>query len=296
LVVRSEIIEEQQRFRCNLDCAHGRGWWFKFACPRRPCRGWRKSHFFQEGFLRATPGSHITFGYSVFGYIENLANEPVEPHINGPTAGPLSSTLGSVTGGAPGQRLLRPGRFANRDGTLIVDFGNAQENVPANGWIVGGRNIWIGPHQGQQAIHFDAQPRSGLAWRDGLTFSEGVIEADIADFAGHMGIAFWVQDSQHYSAVYFRPQNRPEDSSSGARGVQYVAMPEYGWERLRRERGDAYENSAELPNLSQAHGSMCGSKSATTRYGPSLTIRSNHLWSLMMFLRPTPQDRVPFLW
>ena len=44
-----------------------------------------------------------------------------------------------------------------------------------------------------------------------------------------------------------RPQNRPEDPVNGARGVQYVALPDYGWERLRREKGGAYENSATLP-------------------------------------------------
>jgi hypothetical protein len=29
--------------------------------------------------------------------------------------------------------------------------------------------------------------------------------------------------------------------------VQYVALPEYGWERLRREKEGMYENSASLP-------------------------------------------------
>ena len=94
------------------------------------------------------------------------------------------------------------------------------------GWIVLGRNVWPALHQGRQAVSFDAQPGPGLVWRDGFAFSEGVIEADIAAFAGHIGLAFWVQDSQHYSAVYFRPQNRPQDPVNGARGVQYVALPD----------------------------------------------------------------------
>jgi hypothetical protein len=122
-----------------------------------------------------------------------------------------------------------------------------EDIVQRNGWIVRGRNVLSGFHQGRQAVSFDAQPGPGLAWREGFTFSEGVIEADIAALAGHIGIAFWVQDSQQYSAVYFRPQNRPEHPVNGARGVQYVALPEYGWERLRREKGGAYENSASLP-------------------------------------------------
>jgi len=124
----------------------------------------------------------------------------------------------------------------------------APENiVQRNGWVVLGRNVRPVVRQGQQAVSFDAQPGPGLAWREGFNFSEGVIEADIAAFAGHIGLAFWVQDSRHYSAVYFRPQNRPEDPVNGARGVQYVALPEYGWERLRREKGGGYENSASLP-------------------------------------------------
>jgi hypothetical protein len=116
-----------------------------------------------------------------------------------------------------------------------------------NGWIVLGRNVLPALHQGRQAVSFDAQPGPGLAWQEGFTFSEGVIEADIAAFAGHVGLAFWVQNSQQYSAVYFRPQNRPEHPVNGARSVQYVALPEYGWERLRREKGGAYENTASLP-------------------------------------------------
>jgi RNA polymerase sigma factor (sigma-70 family) len=124
---------------------------------------------------------------------------------------------------------------------------NPEDIAQQNGWIVVGRNVWPGLHQGRQAVRFDGQPGPGLSWREGFTFSEGVIEADIAAFSGHVGLAFWVRDSQHYSAVYFRPQNRPEDPINGARGVQYVALPEYGWERLRREKGGAYENSASLP-------------------------------------------------
>jgi RNA polymerase sigma factor (sigma-70 family) len=136
-------------------------------------------------------------------------------------------------------------------GFLARDTGGLQVNptdvVQRKGWIVEGRNVSTTLHQGRQAVRFDVQPGAGVAWREGLSFSEGEIEADLAAYAGHIGVAFWIQDSQHYSAVYFRPQNRPEDPIRGGRGVQYVASPEYGWERLRREKGGIYENSASLP-------------------------------------------------
>jgi RNA polymerase sigma factor (sigma-70 family) len=116
-----------------------------------------------------------------------------------------------------------------------------------NGWVVVGRNVWPEIHRGQRAIHFDRQKGPGVAWREGFVFSEGAIDADIAAFTGHIGLAFWVRDSKHYSAVYFRPQNRPTDPVNGAHGVQYAALPDYGWERLRREKPGIYENAASLP-------------------------------------------------
>lgn len=119
--------------------------------------------------------------------------------------------------------------------------------VQRSGWTVDGRDVRSISHQGRPAVDFDSQPDRGIAWRDGFTLSEGVIEADIAALTGHMGIAFWVQDSQHYSAVYFRPQNRPEDPVNGSHGLQYVALPDYGWERLRREKPGIYEHSVSLP-------------------------------------------------
>jgi RNA polymerase sigma factor (sigma-70 family) len=131
-----------------------------------------------------------------------------------------------------------------RTGAMIA---RPEDIVRRNGWIVDGRNVQSVVHRGQSAVDFDSQPGQGIAWREGFTISEGVVEADIAAITGHVGLAFWVQDSQHYSAIYFRPQNRPEDPFSGAHGVQYVALPQYGWERLRGEKPGIYENSVSLP-------------------------------------------------
>jgi RNA polymerase sigma factor (sigma-70 family) len=124
---------------------------------------------------------------------------------------------------------------------------NPDDIARRNGWVVVGRNVWPEIHQGRQAVHFDRQKGPGIAWREGFVFSEGVIDADIAAFTGHIGLAFWVRNSKHFSAVYFRPQNRPGDPVNGAHGVQYAALPDYGWERLRRERPGIYENAASLP-------------------------------------------------
>jgi RNA polymerase sigma factor (sigma-70 family) len=133
-------------------------------------------------------------------------------------------------------------------GATIQDLtANPDDIVRRNQWTVDGRNAQSNMHQGRPAIDFAPQPGRGIAWREGLNFSEGVIEVDIAAFTGHTGIAFWVQDSQRYSAVYFRPQNRPEDPISGNRGIQYVALPNFGWRELRSEFPGVYENRALLP-------------------------------------------------
>lgn len=124
---------------------------------------------------------------------------------------------------------------------------NPDDIAGRNGWVVVGRNVWPEIHQGLKAVHFDRQKGPGIAWREGFVFSEGTIDADIAAFTGHIGLAFWVRDSTHYSAVYFRPQNRPGDPANGAHGVQYAAPPDYGWERLRREKPGIYENAVSLP-------------------------------------------------
>jgi RNA polymerase sigma factor (sigma-70 family) len=134
-----------------------------------------------------------------------------------------------------------------RSGGLPSLMTSPDDMVRRNRWIVDGRNVRSVVHEGQSAVDFDSQPGQGIGWREGFTLSEGVIEADIAALTGHVGLAFWVQDSEHYSAIYFRPQNRPEDPVNGSHGVQYVALPQYGWERLRGEKPGAYENSVSLP-------------------------------------------------
>jgi hypothetical protein len=92
-----------------------------------------------------------------------------------------------------------------------------------------------------------------LAVIDGLTFSSGVIEAEIAgDLApgagegarGFVGIAFRLQDDMKtYDAFYLRPTNgRAEDQERRNHTVQYISQPEWPWFRLRKETPAKYES------------------------------------------------------
>ena len=96
-----------------------------------------------------------------------------------------------------------------------------------------------------------------LAWIEGLTFSSGVIEAEVAGAPGpgalegargFVGIAFRLQDdAKTYDAFYLRPTNgRAEDQERRNHAVQYVSHPDWPWFRLRKETPSRYEAYVDL--------------------------------------------------
>jgi hypothetical protein len=85
-----------------------------------------------------------------------------------------------------------------------------------------------------------------LAVVSGLKLREGSIEVDLRGNgegqASFLGIAFGVVDQTTHEAVYFRPFNfRAADADHHAHAVQYVAQPDFPWDRLRKERPGVYE-------------------------------------------------------
>jgi len=96
-----------------------------------------------------------------------------------------------------------------------------------------------------------------LAWIEGLDFSSGLIEAEIAGTPGpganegargFVGIAFRLQeDRKTYDAFYLRPTNgRAEDQERRNHSAQYVSHPEWPWFRLRKETPSKYEAYVDL--------------------------------------------------
>lgn len=108
------------------------------------------------------------------------------------------------------------------------------------------------------AMSPDEQARSSrLAVIDGLQFTSGVIEADIAGVPapgaaegarGFVGIAFRVQnDLTTFDAFYLRPTNgRAEDQERRNHAAQYISHPEWPWFRLRKESPSKYEAYVDL--------------------------------------------------
>ena len=96
-----------------------------------------------------------------------------------------------------------------------------------------------------------------LAWIEGVVFSNGVIEAEIAGSPapgapegarGFVGLAFRLQeDAKTYDAFYLRPTNgRVEDQERRNHAAQYISHPEWPWFRLRKETPSRYEAYVDL--------------------------------------------------
>jgi hypothetical protein len=96
-----------------------------------------------------------------------------------------------------------------------------------------------------------------LAVIEGVDFSSGVIEAEIAGAPapgagegarGFVGIAFRLQpDMRTYDAFYLRPTNgRVEDQERRNRSTQYISHPDWPWFRLRQETPGRYESYVDL--------------------------------------------------
>ena len=92
---------------------------------------------------------------------------------------------------------------------------------------------------------------------EGTDFDDGVIELEVAGAPapgatggarGFVGVAFRVQaDRKTYDAFYLRPTNgRADDQVRRNHSAQYIAHPDWPWERLRRETPDKYESYVDL--------------------------------------------------
>jgi hypothetical protein len=88
----------------------------------------------------------------------------------------------------------------------------------------------------------------GVAWLRGINFTEGRIDIDLRGrnvfLQSFIGIAFHGVDTAHYELVYFRPFNfRHEDTLRRNWSVQYMRVPDFLYDKLRKEHPLVYENA-----------------------------------------------------
>ncbi|MEX0748040.1 MAG: hypothetical protein WD275_08580 [Rhodothermales bacterium] len=111
-------------------------------------------------------------------------------------------------------------------------------------------NRAVSPLEDGTGARLDARPGDGVAWVEGCSFSEGVIELDLRgkDVPGRsfVGVAFRGVDDSTYKAVYVRPFNfRAEDRVRHDHAVQYISHPEHTWFSLREAYPEVYKNPVE---------------------------------------------------
>ena len=90
-------------------------------------------------------------------------------------------------------------------------------------------------------------------WLKNVDFGYGTIELDIRGrnefLKSFPGIAFHASDTgRNYEVVYFRPFNfQSADPVRRTWSVQYMSLPEFSYDRLRKESTGQFENEI-LPN------------------------------------------------
>jgi hypothetical protein len=97
------------------------------------------------------------------------------------------------------------------------------------------------------AIHLSEKDGNGVAWVEGTDFALGTIEVDIRGRdvmqRSFVGVAFHRKDDNSYDCVYLRPFNfRSTDPMRHQHAVQYIALPDFDWPRLRKEFPEEFEN------------------------------------------------------
>lgn len=116
-------------------------------------------------------------------------------------------------------------------------------------------------YKGKPAIELqmpgEARNEKTIAALKNIDFHNGVIEATISGqpqanagegARGFVGIAFRVAaDTSRMELFYIRPTNgRANDQVRRNHSTQYVSMPGYPWEKLRKETPEKYEAYADM--------------------------------------------------
>jgi hypothetical protein len=100
----------------------------------------------------------------------------------------------------------------------------------------------------RNGIRLSESPGDGVAYLEGIEFTDGAIELDVrgkdVQQQSFLGVAFHGVDGTTFDAIYFRPFNfKAEDPARRVRAVQYISHPTYTWNKLRTEHPGRYEQA-----------------------------------------------------
>jgi hypothetical protein len=126
------------------------------------------------------------------------------------------------------------------------------QRIDLGEWLAAGKlkavNREVTKLQGSRdGVHVTEKAGPGVVWIEGSDFAAGTIEVDVRGRdvlqQSFVGIAFHGRDDNRYEAVYLRPFNfRAEDPTRHQHAVQYMAVPDFDWPRLRKEFPEEFEN------------------------------------------------------
>jgi hypothetical protein len=86
-------------------------------------------------------------------------------------------------------------------------------------WILVNRAASIVEYRNSQAVSFDSRPGAGLAWVEGLRFSVGKIDLNIAAVKQDVGIAFHVHNETDFEAICFHIEDEARAEGASQRVV-----------------------------------------------------------------------------
>jgi hypothetical protein len=101
-------------------------------------------------------------------------------------------------------------------------------------------------------IHLSESNNAGLAWLEGLAFTNGTIEFDLKGRnvlqKSFVGFAFHGSSDSTYDAIYFRPFNfKSAEEERRNHSLQYISLPGFDWPKLRAEFPNKYEQPISPP-------------------------------------------------
>ncbi len=112
---------------------------------------------------------------------------------------------------------------------------------------IANRNFKYIEENEKRGIRIEEGQGSNLMILNNIVFSNGTVEFDVKgrNIVGQsfLGLAFHIQNDSTYDAIYFRPFNFSNpDTIRRWRAVQYISLPKYEWDKLRKEFPGKYEN------------------------------------------------------
>jgi hypothetical protein len=93
---------------------------------------------------------------------------------------------------------------------LNEDRGYGESRGAGERWILVNRAASSVEYRNQRAVRIDSRPGAGLAWVEGLRFSVGKIDLNIAAVKQDVGIAFHVRNEREFEAICFHVGNEAQ--------------------------------------------------------------------------------------